>query len=377
MGSSSRPQTVNQVTQYPEWFQAPMQDLIARTGTLADQREAAGYQGYDPAQRIAGMNPLQMQALQQAQQSAGSWSPFLQQAAGGMAAGTDLALQAATRPANSYSMNAAFGGPSAMVQAGNLSQANLGGYMNPYTDMVTNNALGKLEESRQLQQQTNAEAANRARAFGGSRHGLVEAQTNAAFGKQAADTALNAAQANFANAQGMATNDINRNLQAQGMNQGAYNQMNQFNAGLAQQANQFNAGQGQQMDLAMRNFGLDAANTLGNNASQWGNLASLYQNFGANDMNNLFRAGGMLQDQDQAMRDAQYQEWQNAQNFPLENLALRQSALTNSPFQPGQSTTSPLYRNRTAGFLGGAQQGYGNTDSIWGALIGGLMGAYG
>lgn len=377
MGSSSKPQTVNNITQYPAWMEKPMQANIALANDIATQRDEAGYQRYNVNDRIAPMNDLQQQAIQRATNSSGSWAPFLQGAAGGLAQANDLAGQAATRPMNSYNMNAAYAGPSAMVQAQQLGGMNLQQYTNPWTDQVTRGALGQLDQQRQQVQMQNADQATKAKAFGGSRHGLLEGMTNQGFAKSASDLALNSAQQGYQNAQQMAMGDINRNLQAQGMNQSAVNQMNQYNAGMGQQANQFNAAQAQSADLAMRNFGLDAANTLGQNAGQWGNLASQYQQFNANDFNNLLTAGNMMQDQDQARRDWDFGQWQGAQNFPLENLGIRQSAVTNTPYTPGSSQTSMIHRNRTAGFLGGAQQGYGATNSWWGALAGGLLGAYG
>jgi len=377
MGTSSKPQTVNQITQYPAWLEGPMRENIRRANELADQRDTAGYQGYNPEDRIAPMNQLQQSAMNDAMNFSGAYMPFLQGAGAGLAQANDLASQAATRPMQNYGMNAAFAGPSAMVQSGSLAGTNLQQYMNPWTDQVTRNALGNLQEQRQMTQLANNDAATKAKAFGGARHGVQAGLTDAAFSKSASDLALNSAMSGYQNAQQMANTDISRNLQAQGMNQSAVNQMNQFNAGMAQQANQFNAGQGLSADLAMRNFGLDAARTLGDNAGQWGSLASMYQQLGSNDLNNRMNIGNMMQDNDQMMRDARYQEWMNRQNFPLDNLNIRYSAVTNSPYQPGSSTTTPMFRNRTSGFLGGAMNGGQQTGSWWGALMGGLMGAYG
>lgn len=377
MGNSSKPQTVNQIQQYPAWMEKPMIANIGRANELMDERDAAGYQGYNVNDRIAPMNDLQQQAIQRATASSGSWQPLLLGAAGGLAQANDLAGQAATRPMNSYNMNAAYAGPSAMVQAQQLGGMNLQQYTNPWTDQVTRGALSNLDQQRQQVQMQNADQATKAKAFGGSRHGLLEGMTNQGFAKSASDLALNSAQQGYQNAQQMAMGDINRNLQAQGMNQSAVNQMNQYNAGMGQQANQFNAAQAQSADLAMRNFGLDAANTLGQNAGQWGNLASTYQGMQANDFNNLMTAGNIQQDNDQAYRDFNYQEFLNRQNFPLENLNYRMGAVAGTPNQAGSRTTTPMYRNRTSGFLGGAMNGGQQTGSWWGALAGGLLGAYG
>jgi hypothetical protein len=261
------------------------------------------------------------------------------------------------------------------VQGQNFLQANVGAYMNPYTDLVTRNALGNLEESRQMQNLTNADAAAKAKAFGGSRHGVVEGMTNAGFAKQAGDLSLNAANQNFLNAQGLIQADQNRNLQAQGMNQGAFNQMAQYNAGLGQQANLFNAQQGMQGDLAMRQFGLDAAGRLQAGAGMDASLAGQYQGMNANDINNMMRAGDTLQDQDQMHRDFAYQEWLNQQNFPIDMLNMRFSAINNTPYQPGSSTSQPIYRNRMGGFLGGASAG--SAFGVPGAILGGLLGGFG
>jgi hypothetical protein len=360
-GSQPRSQTTVSQVQYPPWLEGPMRDNIARANQIADQRDQEGYQGYDPQDRIAGLNDLQMNALQNTRDSVGNWTPLMQQGVNATTAGQN----AATDIARSGGVQAAYAGPGALVRDQNFLGANLEGYMNPYTDMVTRNALGNLEESRQVANVNNADAATKARAFGGSRHGVVEAQTNAAASKAAGDLALNAAQANFANAQGQFNTDANRNLQAQGMNQNSWNQANQFNAGLAQQAN-----------LAGAQNRLSAAGQLGQFGGQFGNLASQYQGLNSNDLNNLFSAGGILQEQDQLGRDFAYQEFLNRQNYPIDNLNLRFSAINNTPYQPGSSTSSPIYRNRSAGFLGGASAGFG-MGGIPGALIGGLLGGLG
>lgn len=367
MSSGGGNSTTTTRVDYPPWLEAPMRDNIARANTLADQMGEAGYQSYDPSARIAGMNDLQMNAMQNARDSVGQWTPFLNRSALSAGQANTLALQAGGMPAN-----AAYAGPSALVQAGRLSNTDLSGYMNPYTDMVTKNALANLEDTRQVQQTGNADAAMRAKAFGGSRYGVVEAQTNAAFGKQAGELALNSAQSNFLNAQNQATNDINRNMQGQLANQGAWNQMNQFNAGLAMQG-----------DLAYRGLGLDAARLLQSGAGLDADLASQWQSLNSNDLNNLLTAGNQLQDQDQLGRDFAYQEWLNQRNFPIDLLNLRFSSVNNTPYKSPTASSSPINRNRVGGFLGGAATGamagsfIPGIGTVAGAIGGGLLGAFG
>ena len=63
--------------------------------------------------------------------------------------------------------------------------------MNPYIREVTQRTLGDLERQRQMQSMTTAAQAQKAGAFGGSRHGVADSLTNEAFARQAADTAAN------------------------------------------------------------------------------------------------------------------------------------------------------------------------------------------
>ena len=375
-GGGSRNQTTTTQVNYPDWLEGPMRENINYANQLASQMGQQGYQYYNPQDRFADFNDLQLNALQNARDSTGTWNPLFQRGVDANASGYGLASQAAGSGLRDYSAQSAYAGPSAMVRGGNFLDADVGAYMNPYTDRVTNNALAKLEGQRQVQNVANADAANKARAFGGSRHGVVEAQTNEAFAKQGAETSLNAASGNFLNAQNLIQQDLNRNLQAQGMNQQAGNQMNQFNAGLAQQANMHNSAQGLQADLAMRGLGMDAARFFQQGAGTDAHLASQYQQRNSNDINNMMTAGNMLQDQDQLYRDFAYQQWMGAQQFPIDLLNLRMGAVSGTPYQPGSSTTSPIYRNRGQGFLGGASAGYG-MGGPWGAAIGGILGAFG
>ena len=371
MGSStpSRTTTTN-VTEYPPWLASAMQNNIGLANNIAANRDAQGYQEYSAADRISGFNDLQLNAMQSARDSVGNWTPLVQQGLNTTAQAGNIAADVVNNPAQ-----AAYAGPSALVNSGSLAGTDLRPYTNPYTEFVTNNALGKLNQQNNLQLAQNADSANRAKSFGGSRHGVIDAMTNASYGQQAADLALNSAQSNFLNAQQMANNDISRNLQAQGMNQQAWNQMGQFNAGMAQQAN-----------LANQQAALSASGQLGQLGSQYGSLANLSQSLQSNDLNNMLTAGNMQQDQDQMYRDWNYQQWLNAYNFPVENLNLRYGAVTNTPYAPGNSVTAPgVSRNRTAGFLGGAASGAGAAAALgastpvgWAAAIaGGLLGAYG
>jgi hypothetical protein len=67
-----------------------------------------------------------------------------------------------------------------------LSGSMIENYRNPYTSAVTDATMRDLERSRQVAQIDNDSAAVRANAFGGSRHGILGAQTNEAYDRNAA-----------------------------------------------------------------------------------------------------------------------------------------------------------------------------------------------
>ena len=110
-----------------------------------------------------------------------------------------------------------------------MAGPNIGQFMNPYTGMVTGQALSDLERQRQMQQNTIGAQASQAGAFGGSRHGVAEALTNEAFARQGAQTFGNLQQQGFNTALGAAQAQ-------QGMQMGGAAQLGQ----LGQQA--FNTG---------------------------------------------------------------------------------------------------------------------------------------
>ena len=70
-------------------------------------------------------------------------------------------------------------------------------FFNPYQEQVVQGALGDIERTRQMQEQANMEQATRARAFGGSRQGVVSAMTNEAALRQAATTGAQLRSAGF------------------------------------------------------------------------------------------------------------------------------------------------------------------------------------
>jgi hypothetical protein len=257
-------------------------------------------QGYSPAQAQAASAGA-AQAAQAAQLNRGS----IQNVNAAGVTGSQVAREAFGSLAPSASANIRD------VTPGSFLNQNIQAYMNPYTKAVTEQSLQDLERSRQLEQVKTSAQATAAKAFGGSRQGVAEAETNRAYGENAARLLAQQNAAAYQNAQQISEADLGRFMQAQQLNQAkdlattqqslqlagqfglanqdaalraalanqgvdvstgqlntqnaqqaalanqaAYNQMAQFNAGLAQQtgmANQAAANQAGQFGASAQN----------------------------------------------------------------------------------------------------------------------------
>ena len=130
--------------------------------------------------------------------------------------------------------------------------ATMSQYSNPYETGVVNQNLADIERSRLLAQNNMGAQATAANAFGGSRHGIAEAETNRGFADRAAAMSGQLRQQGYNTSQQMARQAQMQNQQAQLQGQqqrmGAANQLgNLSNLGF---------GMGQQIDSQMQNQGL-------------------------------------------------------------------------------------------------------------------------
>ena len=116
-----------------------------------------------------------------------------------------------------------FAGFNPMYTAGEEQLVNLGlkpftgadiqEFMNPYEQQVIQNTLGDIEQSRQMAAIQTANAANAAKAFGGSRYGVQQSLTDQAALQQAAKTAAQMRQAGYGTAAQLAMNARNLGMQ--------------------------------------------------------------------------------------------------------------------------------------------------------------------
>lgn len=269
-------------TPQPMPTQAPQYDVntAAAQGLQAAQMGASAEMGYRPmAVQGGGYRPAQA-------------SPTGYTAAGAVSKGYEAAQSGA---APTLSAN--------QVAGGQIAGTDLQAYMNPYESQVVQQSLSDIERSRLMQQNIGGAQAGAANAFGGSRQGVAEAETNRAFADQAARTASGLRQAGYQNAQQMAGQDIATGMQASLANQGANLQAGTTSAQLAQQR----ALQNQSALNQAGQFGASAANQVAlqnqaalNQARQYGagatNQASL-ANQGALNQASQFGASQNMQAQ--------------------------------------------------------------------------------
>ena len=164
-GGAPTQQTAYQV-QMPESLVPYAEDIAQQQAQRLSARQYTPYRG----ERIAGMSPAQISALEQTKQM----GPSQYYPAAGLAA-----LQGTQE----------FGTPQAQV------------YMSPYQQAVTDIAKRKATtEGQQALQQIRSQAA-RAGAFGGSRQGLIESQEIANLGQRLSDIQARGSEAAFQNAQ--------------------------------------------------------------------------------------------------------------------------------------------------------------------------------
>ena len=122
---------------------------------------------------------------------------------------------------------------------------NISAFQNPYTQQVINTSMADLERQRLMQQNQLGAQASAARAFGGSRQGIAEAETNRGFAEQGGQLAAQLRQQGFNTALGAAQNQQGQqlaaagqlgNLSQQGFNMGQSINQQQQQFGTMQQA---------------------------------------------------------------------------------------------------------------------------------------------
>jgi hypothetical protein len=327
------------------------------------------YQAYPTNQAFANLTPQMQQQLQTMQQLGGQGAGVLGQGLDTMQGVANYTPQQIGMQGQMNPAQVAAGQVDPNISAG---QANLDPFMNPYQSQVVDQTITDMDRARQMAVQRGEDAAIGAGAFGGSRHGIADAETNRAFADRTAAAVGQLNQQGFNTALGAAQNQQGMDMAAQQANLGA----NQFNVGMDMQgqlanqqagmaADQFNIGTDLSTQLANQSAGLDASrlNLLGGQG-----LAGLGQGM----LGYGQQAAQYGQDRNQAMADFQFQQAQQQFMDPRILAQMETAAIQGIPFMGTTSTTQPG-GSRLGGALGGAMSGAG----MGGMLAGMSNGAFG
>jgi hypothetical protein len=274
-------------------------EIEARRLGVVDSAQALASQPVDlsgAAFQVAGLTPEQVSNIQRAQQGVGAFAPFVNQGAISMGIGAGNLQEAAgvlreadVRPQFATAQAATAGSlvPTAQMGEGagiaglgvgqtlqGAQRAGIGdiaSYMNPYQQLVTEQALRDMRRQADIAGAQQAAQAVRAGAFGGTREGVQRAEMERNVQDLMSRRIFEDASQNYAQAQNLFGQQAARQLQAGsqlgqlgGTTAGIYGQQ----AGLMQSLGQ---GIGQ---LAGQEFGIGQgiAAGLGSLGSQLGNI---------------------------------------------------------------------------------------------------------
>lgn len=246
--------TVVQGTSMPEWVDKGGQSLFAQASELA-QRPYQTFGG----PRVAGFSQDETDAFGRARSAIGNYQPNLDKA------------------------GAALGRADGQWDAAALER-----YSNPFAQNVTDISVRELMRQHGIAQQGRNANAVQAGAFGGARHGVMDAEAMRNTEQTVADTLLRG-------------------------NAAAY-------------------------ESARQAFEKDRAADMGM-ADAYAGLGRVESALGQADINNLLGIGGMQRGLDQASLDTAYQDFENQQKWPYEQTNFASGILRGVPYSQKSTQT--------------------------------------
>lgn len=395
-------QDITTKVKLPKWYTDAAQDLI-KTGNNAGSWYASPYMG----NTVAALTPLQQQVISGLQSNIGSTNAGYATAQQGMQRAMNYSPQMVGSSYGGSNVTAgqqAYGYQPQNVSGGSFLEGNVNSYMDPYIDNVERQAMGRLEDQRRQAQNTNADMAIRSGAFGSSRHGVVEATTNAESAKAAGDLSAGLRSQAYNNARELQGQDLARSMQAQQANQQAGMSNAQFGANIGLQnignnlnAQQFNANMGynaaqmqQQAALANQQAGLSGAQMNMAASGAMGDLTAAQQAAYLQSLQSGLQGGGMQQQYNQQLLNQTADQYNAMRQYPIDLYNMQISALAGLQLPQSQSTTGGggLASGIMGGLggaltgaelfgAGGALAGVGGLGAGAGAIGGGLLGLLG
>jgi len=278
-GGGGQQQQVSQV-QLPKW----VEQASGQNYQFAQQVANQPYQAYQ-GQTVAGFSPDQLSAMDYSRNNVGAYQPVYD-------AGVTMANQSGMYQPD-------------QVRAGQFTDANVGAYMNPYLDQVESNALRNIQGATQLAVNKIGDQAATSRAFGGSRQGISEGVTIAEGTKQAGDLSAKLRSDAYDRAMQQINADQNRTLQG---------------------------------DLANQSAGMQNANRQLTAAQTMSGIADQGRKSMSDDITRMLTLGQMQQGQEQRYLDDAQSRFNEARDYPKEQLNILLSALGMSPYGKTQVT---------------------------------------
>jgi hypothetical protein len=281
----------------PEWVTNALSDYTGRIGSMLDS---------DPYSMVAPVAPLQQQAFDNTSRL-GLWGANNNAAsniaigAANMGASTVPGSNGYTaargnastytaptlanpREAQATGYGAAQAGPASMLD-------NLNAYFSPYKQQVVDSTLADFDHQAGQTRAAQAAEAARSGAFGGSRYGVREAQTEGELARARASTEAGLLDQGFTTAAGLSQSDAANRQQAGLFNADARNAASQFGAGAQNAASLANQGASNQFSLAQAGmdsdsarYAADSANNLNSNYLARADAAAQFGAGAANDM---------------------------------------------------------------------------------------------
>lgn len=374
-GGGSNVTQVESYSDIPERYRDFVDENLSLAGTLGN-RSYTPYQG----QRVAGFTGDQQSAFNAVRDLPNQYS--------GMVANANQALTNAATPVQAQGYNPATF-QAAQAQAAMMDGAqgydpasgasNMAAYQNPYTEQVVDAGLNDLNRSYQMALSGIGANATSSGAYGGGRHGVAQAEAAKNFMDSAGSLSANLRHTGFNTAAGLGQQDAGSQNAARQFTAGSQNAAQSQNAQLGTQASLANAASQNAALEASANalnqggqFNAQQANAVGqaNVGNQlaagqgFGNLAGQTQNLGINNANALSGIGQQQQGLNQAGMDINYGDFLQEFNYPYQALALRQSAIGQTPL--GSVGMQPVVSQ--GGSVGGLLGGLGGLASGIGAL---------
>lgn len=181
----------NTSNQLPAWAGPYMGDMLGRSLALS----YTPYQAY-PGARVADFDPMQRQAFGMVSDMAANGLPWQTNE------GSNLAMQ---------------GGIAALNTGQWTNPGVASSYMSPYMQNVVDTQKRELARAGEIQRNVNQAQAVQAGAFGGSRHGLVDAEQQRNLMQRMDDIQLKGLQDSYTSGMGQYNADRNAMLQGSGI----------------------------------------------------------------------------------------------------------------------------------------------------------------